>query len=82
MFVILSESLNKELQKYSTLDLLKMLKEYEQYKDSGSMDDGGIRGEIEYFIRQNNDSYPFGVASCIVALEVSVVLLTRLNHIE
>ena len=46
------------------------------------MDDGGIRGEIEYFIRQNNDSYPFGVASCIVALEVSVVLLTRLNHIE
>ena len=82
MVVILSKNLNKMLQKYSTLDLLKMLQEYEQYKDSGSMDDGGIRGEIEYFIRQNNDSYPFGVASCIVALEVSVVLLTRLNHIE
>ena len=80
--MILSKSLNKELQKYSTLDLLKMLKEYEQYKDSGSMDDGGIRGEIEYFIRQNNDSYQFGVASDIVALEVAVVLLTRLNHIE
>ena len=80
--MILSKSLNKELQKYSTLDLLKMLQEYEQYKDSGSMDDGGIRGEIEYFIRQNNDSYQFGVASDIVALEVAVVLLTRLNHIE
>ena len=80
--MILSKSLNKELQKYSTLDLLKMLKEYEQYKDSGSMDDGGIRGEIEYFIRQHNEYYPFGVASNIVALEISVVLLTRLNHIE
>ena len=80
--MILSENLNKGLQKYSTLDLLKMLQEYEQYNDSGGMDDGGIRGEIEYFIRQNNESYPFGVASCIVALEVSVVLLTRLNHIE
>ena len=80
--MILSKSLNKELQKYSTLDLLKMLKEYEQYKDSGSMDDGGIRGEIEYFIRHYNEYYPFGVASCIVALEVAVVLLTRLNHIE
>ena len=80
--MILSKSLNKELQKYSTLDLLKMLKEYEQYKDSGSMDDGGIRGEIEYFIRQYNDSYQFGVASDIVALESSLVLLTRLNHIE
>ena len=80
--MILSKSLNKELQKYSTLDLLKMLKEYEQYKDSGSMDDGGIRGEVEYFIQQNNESYQFGAASCIVALEISVVLLTRLNHIE
>ena len=79
--MILSKSLNSDLQKYSTLDLLKMLQEYEQYEDSGSMDDGGIRGEIEYFIR-NNESYPFGVASCIVALEISVVLLTRLNHIE
>ena len=46
------------------------------------MDDGGIRGEIEYFIRQHNEYYPFGVASNIVALEVAVVLLTRLNHIE
>ena len=80
--MILSKSLNKELQKYSTLDLLKMLKEYEQYEDSGSMDDGGIRGEIEYFIRQNNEYYPFGIASNIVALEVAVVLLTRFNHIE
>ena len=79
--MILSKSLNSDLQKYSTLDLLKMLQEYEQYEDSGSMDDGGIRGEIEYFI-QNNESYPFGAASCIVALEISVVLLTRLNHIE
>ena len=81
MVVILSKNLNERLQKYSTLDLLKMLQEYEQYKDSGSMDDGGIRGEIEYFIRQNK-ILSFGVASCIVALEVSVVLLTRLNHIE
>ena len=80
--MILSKSLNRDLQKYPTLDLLKMLQEYEQYKDSGSMDDGGIRGEIEYFIQQNNESYPLGVASCIVALEISVVLLTRLNHIE
>ena len=49
--------------------------------DEFIMDDGGIRGEIEYFIQQNNEPYPFGVASCIVALQVSVVLLTRLNHI-
>ena len=81
--MILSKSLNKDLQKYSTLDLLKMLQEYEQYKDSGSEDEWiGIRGEIEYFIQQNNEPYPFDVASCIVVLEVSVILLTRLNHIE
>ena len=67
--MILSKSLNSDLQKYSTLDLLKMLQEYEQYKDSGSTDDGGIA------------SVGYG-ASQDVALEISMVLLTRLHHIE
>lgn len=67
--MILSKSLNRYLQKYPTLDLLKMLQEYEQYKDSGSVDDGGIA------------SVGYG-ASQVVALEISMVLLTRLHNIE
>ena len=32
--MILSKTFNDELQKYTTLDLLRMLKEYEDYNDS------------------------------------------------
>ena len=70
-----------DLQKYPTLDLLKMLKEYEDYNDSGVCDDGGIRGIVEDFIN-NNPSSPFPMVAMMVTLEISVVLLTRLNHIE
>lgn len=79
--MILSKSLNSALQKYPTLDLLRMLKEYEDYNDSGVCDDGGIRGIVEDFIN-NNPSSPFPMVAMMVALEISVVLLTRLNHIE
>mgnify|MGYP003621171730 CR=1 FL=1 len=79
--MILSKSLNMDLQKYPTLDLLKMLKEYEDYNDSGVCDDGGIRGIVEDFIN-NNPSSPFPMVAMMVTLEISVVLLTRLNHIE
>ena len=70
-----------DLQKYPTLDLLKMLKEYEDYNDSGVCDDDGIRGIVEDFIN-NNPSSPFPMVAMMVSLEISVVLLTRLNHIE
>ena len=40
--MILSKAFNDELQKYTTLDLLRMLKEYEDYNDSCVCDDGGI----------------------------------------
>ena len=54
--MILSKTFNDELQKYTTLDLLRMLKEYEDYNDSGVCDDGGIRGIIEYFINNEPSS--------------------------
>ena len=79
--MILSKSLNMELQKYSTLDLLKMLQEYEKYKDSGVCDDGGIRGIVEDIIN-NNPSSPFPMVAMMVTLEISVVLLSRFNHID
>ena len=79
--MILSETFNDELQKYSTLDLLRMLKEYEDYNDSGVCDDGGIRGIVEDFVN-NNPSSLFPVVSMAVALEISVVLLSRFNHID
>ena len=79
--MILSKSLNMELQKYSTPDLLKMLQEYEKYKDSGVCDDGGIRGIVEDIIN-NNPSSPFPMVAMMVTLEISVVLLSRFNHID
>ena len=71
----------KSFQTYTTLDLLRMLKEYEDYNDYGVCDDGGIRGIIEYFIN-NNHSSQFHIVAMMVALEISVVLLSRFNHID
>ena len=68
------------MNKYITLDLLRMLKEYEEYNDSGVCD-GGIRGIVEDFIN-NNPSSPFPMIAMMVALEISVVLLSRFNHID
>ena len=79
--MILSKTFNDELQKYTTLDLLRMLKEYEDYNDSGVCDDGGIRGIVEDFIN-NNPSSPFPLVALTVALEISVVLLSRFNHTD
>ena len=79
--MILSKTFNDELQKYTPLDLLRMLKEYEDYNDSGVCDDGGIRGIVEGFIN-NNHSSPFPMVAMMVALEISVVLLSRFNHID
>ena len=79
--MILSKTFNDELQKYTTLDLLRMLKEYEDYNDSGVCDDGGIRGIAEDFIN-NNPSSPFPMVAMMAALEISVVLLSRFNHID
>ena len=79
--MILSKSFNDELQKCTTLDLLRMLKEYEDYNDSGVCDDGGIRGIVENFIN-NNPSSSFPMVAMMVTLEISVVLLSRFNHID
>ena len=79
--MILSKTFNDELQKYTTLDLLRMLKEYEYYNDYGVCDDGGIRGIVEGFIN-NNPISPFPMVAMMVALEISVVLLSRFNHID
>ena len=79
--MILSKTFNDELQKYTTLDLLRMLKEYEDYNDSGACDDGGIRGIVEDFIN-NNPNSPFPMVAMMITLEISVVLLSRFNHID
>ena len=79
--MILSKTFNDELQKCATLDLLRMLKEYEDYNDSGVCDDGGIRGIVEDFIN-NNPSSSFPMVAMMVALEISVVLLSRFNHVD
>ena len=79
--MILSKTLNDELQKCTTLNLLRMLKEYEDYNDSGVCDDGGIRGIVEDFIN-NNPSSPFPMVAMMVALEISVVLLSRFKHVD
>ena len=79
--MILSKTFNDELQKYTTLGLLRMLKEYEDYNDSGVCDGGGMRGIVEDFIN-NNPSSPFPMVAMMVTLEISVVLLSRFNHID
>ena len=44
-------------------------------------DDGGIRGIVEDFIN-NNPSSPFPMVAMMVALEISVGLLSRFNRID